>query len=76
MPGGGHKAEAETLEIVKGILECVELELATVARARVDEAESETAAEASLRAFLQSASEFLNERLGHGRRGLGETRAD
>ena len=45
MAGRGHEAQAEALEIVEGVVERVDLQLAGVARAGVDFADGEAAAE-------------------------------
>ncbi len=47
MARGGHEADTEALDIVKGVAERVDFELAAVARTGVDLADRETAPEAS-----------------------------
>ena len=47
MARGGHEADTESLDIVKGVAERVDLELAAVAGTRIDFADRETAPEAS-----------------------------
>jgi hypothetical protein len=54
----GNKPETESLEIVKGIAEGMDFKLTTIARARIDLADGETASEFHARGAL----DFLGER--------------
>jgi len=72
MAGGGDETKAETLQVVKGILEGVEFELAAVAGARVDEPEGEASSEPLPRSFLDPEAEVSNKGFVDGRRGLGK----
>ena len=72
MAGGGDEPKAETLQVVKGILEGVEFELAAVAGARIDEPEREASPEPLPRSFLDPEAEVLNEGVVDGRRRLGK----
>ncbi len=73
MPGRGDETKAETLQVVKRILEGVELELAAVAGARVDESKGEASSEPLSRSLLEPKAEVSNKGFVYGRRRLGET---
>ena len=72
MAGRGDEAQAEAFQIVEGIVEGVDLELAAVAGAGVDLADRQRAAEPTARGAVDALRELGEARIvGRGRR-LGE----
>ena len=55
MAGRGDEAEAEALEVVEGVVERVDLELAAVARAGIDLADGKAASEPAARGRIERA---------------------
>ena len=60
------KPQAELLEVVKGIAECMDFELAAIARACVDLADRQTASELCARAIDPLASSAISGSLSRG----------
>ena len=58
MPRRGDETKAEALEIVEGVVERVDLELAAIAGASVDFADRKATAETSARRALKTLGEF------------------
>jgi hypothetical protein len=68
----GHEAQAEALQVVEGVSQRVDLELAAIARSGVDLADRQRAAEPAARCPVDAARELGEARIvGRGRR-LGE----
>jgi len=72
----GDEAKAEPFQIVEHVAERMDLELATVARARVDLTDRERSPEAPARGPVDAAGQFGERRSVRGRRGLGERSLD
>ena len=68
MAGRGHEADAEALDVVEGVVERVDLELAAVAGTRVDLADAETAAEPARDDAAKLAARGFEAVAGHRRR--------
>src|SRR5262245_21827308 len=75
MARGGDDAQAETLEIVEGIVEGVDFELAAVAGAGVDLTDREAAAEPFARGTVDTPRELGQRRVVLSRCRLGERRS-
>src|SRR5262249_51787504 len=63
----GDEAQTEALEVIEWIAEGVDLELASVARAGIDLADRQTAAETLLRQCFDLAGEFPERRIARAR---------
>ena len=60
----GHEADAEALQIVDGVVQRMDLELAAVARAGVDLADGERAAEAAAGRLVEAVGKTLQKLIG------------
>ena len=68
----GHEAEAEALDIVIGIVQGVDFELASIARAGIDLAYRQTAAEPATRSVTDGGRKFGHRGIVRRRRLFGE----
>ena len=74
MAGRGDEAQAEAFEIVEGIVQRVDLELAAVARAGIDLADRQAAAEPPARRAIDARGELGERRVVGAGAALGERR--
>lgn len=74
VPGGGNEAQPEPLQIVEGVVQRMDLQLAAIAGTRVDLADGQAAAQALARDLVQVRAEGF-EFCVHHRRGFGERAA-
>ena len=70
----GDEAQAEAFEIVEGVVERVDFQLAAVAGAGIDFADREAAAEPAVRGAVEPLCKLGQRGLVRGRRRLGQRR--
>src|SRR5262249_43145292 len=72
VPWRGDEAQAEALDVIERVVECVDFEFAAIAGAGVDLTDRKTAAEPASSSALDAHSEFGKGSVVHGRRRFGE----
>jgi hypothetical protein len=75
MPRRSDEAEAEPLDVVKGVVEGVDLEFAAVARAGIDLADRQAAPQPTARRVVDLPGQFGERGIVRCRRRLGQRRA-